>query len=254
MIKKSLALILGALSVAAHPEMNEECLILLHGLGRTSASMSYLGSELEEAGFRVVNFGYPSTDLPIEQLATEYIPQAMQECGLDETKRFHFVTHSLGGILVRYYLQENDLPDGSRVVMISPPNQGSELADSLKDKSYYQWFTGPPGQQLGTSEKDLPRMLKPVEAEVGIITGVTNLEPWFSWLLPGDDDGKVTVESAQLEEMRDFLVVDGGHTFIMNRSAVIVAIENFLRKGSFGADRAASTAVTEPRDKEEVEN
>jgi triacylglycerol lipase len=235
-MKTLLVFILAVFCASAHAQTDDECLILLHGMGRTSASMAYLGGQLEDAGFRVVNYGYPSTSYPIEQLATEHIPLAMQECGADDTQRYHFVTHSLGGILVRYYLQENTLPQGSRVVMISPPNSGSELADSFKDKAYYQWLTGPPGQQLGTSEDDLPKTLKPVDAEIGVITGVTTLEPWFSRLLPGDDDGKVTVESAQLDEMKDFLVVDSGHTFIMNSSEVIAAVENFLRQGSFAVE------------------
>jgi hypothetical protein len=145
----------------------------------------------------------------------------------------HFVTHSLGGILVRYYLQDHHLPPDSRVVMLSPPNQGSEIADLLKDFFLYRWIMGPAGQQLGTAEDAMPSRLSPVSVPVGIITGDSTLEPWFSSHLPGPDDGKVSVERARLPEMADFMVVHRSHGFIMNDPQVIAQTIHFLRHGRF---------------------
>lgn len=232
------ALSLG-LNVSNHSQhtraeaMSKDCVILLHGMGRTRASMWVLSQHLAKAGYATVNYGYPSTRFSIERLAQEHIPAAIAECEAHSGGRIHFVTHSLGGILVRYYLQDSSLPEGSRVVMLSPPNQGSEVADQLKDTKLYQWLTGPPGQQLGTGTDDVPRRLKAVDVEIGIITGQKSLEPWFSRLLPGKDDGKVSVESAKLEEMKEFLVVDSTHAFIMNEDIVLEAVVNFLRAGEF---------------------
>ena len=68
---------------------------------------------------------------------------------------------------------------------------------------------------------------------MGIITGSRSLNPLTSWLVTGEDDGKVSVESAQLEGMADFLVVPNTHTFIMNSSQVAQEVVHFLEQGSF---------------------
>lgn len=193
-----------------------------------------LSRYLAKSGYRMVNYGYPSTRASIEQLSREHVSAAIAMCSVYSPQRLHFVTHSLGGILLRTYLQNSTLPEGSRVVMLSPPNQGSELADQLKGKRFYRWLTGPAGQQLGTGANDIPKSLGAVDAEIGIITGRKTLEPWFSRLLPGEDDGKVSVEAAKLREMKDFLVVDSSHPFIMNNRNVFEAVVSFLRYGKFG--------------------
>lgn len=220
-------------AIGAEMQTDPKCVILLHGMGRTRFSMSHLESALGERGYHVVNYGYPSTSAPIEDLASEHIPMALRMCRGRRTDPVNFVTHSLGGILVRCYLQNHRLPSGSRMVMLSPPNKGTELADRFKDLAFYRWLTGPPGQQLGTAAGSLPNRLGPIDVEIGIITGRRTFEPWFSNLLPGEDDGKVSVESAKLDEMSDFLVVDSGHTFIMNDPEVTRQVDAFLRTGRF---------------------
>jgi hypothetical protein len=143
------------------------------------------------------------------------------------------VSHSLGGILIRQYLQNHTLPEDSRIVMLSPPNQGSELADHLRSFRLYHWITGPAGQQLGTQPDSVPRQLGPVDAPVGVITGSTSWNPFYSYLIPGPDDGKVAVEHARLQEMADFLVVPASHTFIMEDDDVIAQTIHFLQLGRF---------------------
>jgi hypothetical protein len=233
MVTSAVAALPAGRAIGAEMQTDPQCVILLHGMGRTRFSMSQLENTLGERGYQVVNYGYPSTSAPIEELATVHIPKAIEMCRGGRPEPVNFVTHSLGGILVRCYLQDHRLPAGSRMVMLSPPNKGTELADRFKDLAFYRWLTGPPGQQIGTSDGSLPNRLGPVEMEIGIITGRKTYEPWFSNLLPGEDDGKVTVESAKLDEMSDFLVVDSGHTFIMNDPEVIRQIDAFLRNGRF---------------------
>ncbi len=92
---------------------------------------------------------------------------------------------------------------------------------------------GPAGQQLGTGSDSLPKNLKRIQGTIGIITGKKSSDPWFSPIIPGKDDGKVSVESAKLEEMSDFLVVESGHTFIMRKKFVLKQIIHFLKKGIF---------------------
>ena len=208
--------------------------ILLHGMGRTHRSMATMAGHLAEEGFAVVNVDYPSTEADIETLSQGIVADTVRKCQSDTPGvPIHFVTHSLGGILVRHYLQDHTLPPGSRVVMLSPPNRGSEIADSLKDFSLYRWIMGPAGQQLGTGSNAIPNRLKAVDVPVGVITGDRSLEPWFSAQIPGPDDGKVSVERARLPEMADFLVVHRSHGFIMSDADVIAQTAHFLRHGKF---------------------
>jgi pimeloyl-ACP methyl ester carboxylesterase len=218
--------------------MNEdEVVILLHGMGRSRLSMALLAMRIRKQGFRTTNIGYPSTRKSIEALSEKYLEPAIAACKEQGAAKIHIVTHSLGGIIARQYLQDHNLPEGSRVVMLSPPNKGSEVTDALRNSLLYKLATGPAGQSLGTDAGSLPNRLRPVQVEIGIITGSHSSDPWFSRLFPGEHDGKVSVERARLEEMVDFLVVGKGHTFIMNSMAVMNQVVYFLRHGRFDRDK-----------------
>ncbi|MGD9330076.1 MAG: alpha/beta hydrolase [Desulfobacterales bacterium] len=219
------------------PAGEASCVILLHGLGRTPMSMTSLAHALETRGYRVTNQAYPSTQAPIEILTRDYLAPAVQRCQAAGCRVLHMVSHSLGGILIRQYLQTQALPEGSRIVMLSPPNQGSQIADHLKSYRFYDWLTGPAGQQLGTESDSVPRQLAPVDAAIGVITGSESWNPFFSYLIPGPDDGKVAVDHARLAEMTDFVVVPAGHTFIMDDDEVIAQTLHFLQYGRFDHKR-----------------
>lgn len=214
---------------------SETCVILLHGLGRTPLSMLPLKFTLDLAGYRTVNQGYPSLLQPIEELAGTHVAEALAKCASAPDAPVHFVAHSLGGILVRQYLQDHDIPDGSRMVMLGPPNHGSELVDEFADEP---WFTvmGPAALQLGTGADSLPANLEPVNLEIGIIAGIrTSFDALLlqSAPLPEPNDGKVSLDSAGLPEMRDFLVVDETHTFILTDGDVLEQVVAFLANGRF---------------------
>ncbi|GAB6907175.1 conserved hypothetical protein [Desulfosarcina cetonica] len=215
--------------------------ILLHGLGRTSRSMAPMAAYLAAHGFTVINHAYPSTRQPVETLSQGLVPTIAGCLKADPRAPIHVVTHSLGGIVLRHYLQTHDLPTGSRVVMLSPPNQGSEIADWLQGFWPYRRIMGPAGQQLGTAADALPRRLGPIALPVGIITGDRSLEPWFSVRIPGPDDGKVAVARACLAGMTDFLVVHRSHGFIMRAPEVLQQTLFFLVHGAFRQGGAAST-------------
>lgn len=216
------------------PGVDPPCVVLLHGLGRTRLSMWWVGRWLRKHGFAVVNVGYPALRYPVQELADRYLPPALAACDAASGRPVHFVTHSLGAIVLRQYLQNHPPPAQSRAVMLAPPNRGSEIADELRDLGPYRRFLGPSGQQLGTDEHGLPGTLGPVEIEIGIVAGRRNVMPLLGRYLPGESDGKVTVRSTALEEMEDFLVVDAGHTFIMYHPTVLRAVVRFLESGSFG--------------------
>ncbi len=230
-----LALLLAVMTSTSTLQVGAEPLgrvVVLHGLGRSSTSMWLLASRLTQAGFEVHNLDYPSTEATINQLV-EMLDGEVERCCLSSKNPLHFVTHSLGGILVRAYIAQKRPHNLGRVVMLSPPNQGSQLVDELRDNPLFQWATGPAGQELGTDPSNLPNRLGPADFEVGIITGSQSLNPLTSWLVTGEDDGKVSVESAQLKGMADFLVVPNTHTFIMNSSQVAQEVVHFLEHGSF---------------------
>ncbi|GAX61112.1 hypothetical protein SCALIN_C17_0146 [Candidatus Scalindua japonica] len=195
--------------------------------------MKRLERSLVKANYIVWNNSYPSRSERIEKLAVEHIQKGLSFCNKAEAKTIHFVTHSLGGIMVRYYLQDHKIENLGKIVMLSPPNKGSEVADFLKDRYLYKLIMGPAGQQLGTGPDSLPGSMRTTDARIGIITGNKTLDPWFSPLIPGPDDGKVSVENAKLQEMSDFLVVESSHAFIMKNTLVINQVKYFLKHGFF---------------------
>ncbi|MCP4691970.1 MAG: alpha/beta hydrolase [Desulfobacterales bacterium] len=215
------------------PVTKKPCVVLLHGLARTALSMSGLARHLSGAGFHTVNVNYPSTRKTISRIAEEHLHPVVVQCREKGWDKIHFVTHSMGGIVVRQYLQTRSLPAGSRVVMLSPPNKGSEVTDGLKGLFLYQWIMGPAGAELGTGPGSTPNRLGPIDMEVGIITGSKSLNPLFSDMIEGPDDGKVAVKNAKLPEMADFFVVESSHGFIMNNPDVKRQTACFLTHGKF---------------------
>ena len=194
--------------------------------------MAILVSRLKNAGFRVVSFGYPSTSEPIEALVDRLQAEVVRCCGT-EPETVHFVTHSLGGVLVRSYLSQQPEAHLGRVVMLSPPNQGSEIVDAFADSPLLESLMGPAASQLGTDSTGILNQLGPVRFALGIVTGDRSISPLGSWLIPGPDDGKVGVDRARVEGATDFMVVPATHTFIMNRRDVAEEVVHFLRNGRF---------------------
>lgn len=224
--------ILGMCSVGS--ASNAECVIVLHGLARTSSSMEPVAAALRDQGYTVANVDYPSREKSIEELAPLAVATGLNECPAEAM--VHFVTHSLGGILVRYYLERNELSRLGRVVMIAPPNRGSEVVDKLQDVPGFAWLNGPAGMQLGTDENSVPSRLGAVGYKLGVIAGTATVNPILSQYLPNPDDGKVSVESTKVDGMRDFVIVERSHTFIMRAPEVIAQVVSFLANGRFKRD------------------
>jgi triacylglycerol lipase len=225
--------IVGFLTIIAcsSEKPNNENVILIHGMGRSAASMALLKNRLEKAGYGVLSESYSSTDGTVKDHVA-WLDEVIER-SQSENRKTHFVTHSLGGIVLRMYLKTHTLANPGRVVMLSPPNKGSELADVLKTFKIYQQATGPSGLEIGTGPNSTPNVLGPVNFDLGVITGDFSFNPVFSLLIPGPDDGKVSVARAKVAGMKDFLVVKHSHTFIMNSKEVVSEVVSFLQTGSF---------------------
>jgi hypothetical protein len=197
--------------------------------------MFFMTKGLERAGFDVCNLDYASTASSIEALAVNEVLPAIERCWTRRPERIHFVTHSLGGIIVRQLAADGRLPHIGRVVMLGPPNQGSELADALVAWEIPESLHPPAARQLTTGDDSLTGRLGPASFELGVIAGDRSVNPLLSRLIPGPDDGKVSVSAAKLEGMQDFLLLHATHTFMMNRREVIAQTVCFLQSGCFAA-------------------
>lgn len=228
--------LLAATTLAAP---RDEPVVLLHGLARGPASMAPLARSLRAAGYPVCNVAYPSRRDAIAVLARDHVAPAIRACFPGYAGPLHFVTHSLGGLVVRELAATGQVR-AARVVMLGPPNHGSEVVAVLGDQWWFRQGAGPAGQQLRPRPDDAGT---PLPFELGVIAGNRSLNPVLSRWLPGPDDGKVTVASARLAGMRDFLVLPVSHPLLMRNREVQRQTLHFLAQGRFAPVGAPSGAT-----------
>ena len=223
-----IALMAGGVAAA------KDCVVLLHGLARTASSMSKMEEALQVEGYATANVDYPSRDYEIAELADIAVEEGLAMCRAnDGIEKIHFVTHSLGGILLRQYLSTASIAELGRVVMLGPPNQGSRASDDMQGVPGFDWLNGPAGYQLGKGENSVPLALGPAEFELGIIAGNRTIDPITSAILDNPDDGRVSVEDTKVDGMDDFVVVEHSHAFMMRMRRPIELTKAFLQNGSF---------------------
>ena len=232
---RMLALVLGLSFAACAPETTAEAsgdtVVLIHGLARSSRSMNRMGRALEKDGYHVINVDYPSTSADIETLTAAVFEQLAPRISQSDT--VHFITHSMGGILLRQYLENHEIANLGRVVMLAPPSRGSEIPDKLGGIFLYQWINGPAGNQLGTGSDSLPLRLNEPVFELGIIAGDRSINPILSLLIPGPDDGKVAVARVRPGSYTDYMQLHVTHACMMWNRKVINQTLQFLKNGKF---------------------
>jgi len=206
--------------------------VLLHGIARSSASMEKIKDHLIKRGYKVLNVDYPSTDYGLEELV-EKIHREVSSFNQSSNRRLHFVTFSMGGLVARVLIKKHRPGNLGRIVMLGPPNQGSEMADFLKDNVLFQKFYGPASQELGTNQESIRALLDDVDFQLGVIAGDRSIDPIGSFLIPGPDDGKVSVERTKLKGMKDHIIIHATHTFMMKNEEVISQMLHFLKTGRF---------------------
>jgi pimeloyl-ACP methyl ester carboxylesterase len=225
--------------------LSGKAVILVHGMGRSSKSWPTLTRELERAGYLVVGFDYPSTRCAISE-SSEYLGKVIDS--LKGVEEISFVCHSMGGLVVRAYLSSHSDERIRRMVMLAVPNRGAEMADLVSKWSVYRWVCGPGGCQLVTDGDGLIASLPIPQFEFAVIAAARGTADGYNPLIPGDDDGTITVESTRLPGATDFLQVNGlMHSFLMFDQRVIDATLRFLETG-----RLRESAAPEPIPREPV--
>lgn len=247
-VKRPLLLILFlVLSSNTHAE---DCVVLLHGLASNQLVMKPLEMAIDlQPELRTINESYNSYSGGISEIANKEIPQIIEKCALKENEHIHFVTHSMGGLLLRAYLDDQKLNDQSipqlgQIVMIAPPNNGSEIVDLLHEYGWLANILGPAGKQLTTDETAFTQQLQDQDTplNLGVIAGVQN-SFIFSRFLPEGDDGKVSTESAQLPNMTDFITVEASHSGLLIQKETIEQTLSFLRYRKFGVTQVPELAA-----------
>ena len=209
------------------PDPTREAVVLIHGMKRTGRSMRKMARAMEAAGYNAVVCSYPS-DRSVHATATNLFAALAQV--INAAPRVHFVTHSLGGILVRDAFHTGAPPNLGRVVMLGPPNGGSAHIDLLVHLPLCETIWGTPSSELGTGTNALPARLPPIDFPCLVIAG-TN-PGILGWMLPGENDGKVTVASAGAGGPSEVLLLPTGHTWMMRNPVVISNTIAFLRDGT----------------------
>jgi triacylglycerol lipase len=232
-----------------------QAVVLLHGLGRSPRSMRPVARALTTHGYLVFNLGYRSRSAKIRTLAESV---ARDVATIPSSRTLHFVTHSLGGVLLRVAVAYGNIPLAriGRVVMLGPPNGGSQIADVFNRggilRNLYRAVMGPAGLELGVDSAGVIGTLPPLQFETGIIAGSRSVNPLLSLVLPGPNDGKVCVAQATAPGMRDFIVVPRSHPFLMRADVVLTQTIAFLETGAFVPEREPNppARVTTPPDRE----
>ena len=195
--------------------------------------MLSMARALQAAGYLVCNVNYPSRTATIETLSEDAIGGALAVCERRGARKIHFVTHSLGGILVRSYLARHTITELGSVVMLGPPNQGSEVVDRLGGWWLFKRINGPAGGELGTDQHATVKKLGAANFCLGIIAGDRSINWINSTLIRGRDDGKVSVEYTQLAGMKDHIVIHATHPFLMRNQEAMRQTLFFLRNQAF---------------------
>lgn len=213
--------------------MSGKAVVLVHGIIRSSKSFANMQRRLQQEGYHVFGFDYPSTRVTIDDSAA-YLERVVESLeGIDE---INFVVHSMGGLVVRAYLGKGHDERIGRVVMIGVPNRGARMADHLKGVPLFKAVFGPAGQQLVSDPAGFPSTLATPDAEFAVIAGGRGNIRGYNPLIPGDDDGTVSVSSTRLPGAADFIMVPGIHSFLMNHTECVDCTVRFLKTGRLRED------------------
>jgi pimeloyl-ACP methyl ester carboxylesterase len=208
--------------------------VLLHGLGRSGGSMLWLARTLSKLGYKTLAPSYSGRRRSLDGIIADLNPK-IGAFATAVDGPVHFVTHSLGGLVIRAYLARHRPDNLGKVVMLAPPNGGSEWADLLVKSRIDRAILGQMGEYLVTNRTARAEaMLGKADYAVGVIAGNRSIDPLFPrFLMPKPNDGKVTVAATRLPGLTDHLVLPVTHTFMVLNRAVHAQVNAFFENGQF---------------------
>ncbi|MFK7839161.1 MAG: alpha/beta hydrolase [Bdellovibrionales bacterium] len=216
------------------PEYKSENIVLLHGILRSKTDMMLLENSLTKNGYDCINILYPSREKKLEDIA-DFVDSEIKNNPLYcPQKPLNFVTHSMGGLVTRYYITTYKPQNLGKVVMLSPPNSGSEFADFLSENEIlsplFKNIFGPASEQLTTDYKHIDN---DITYPLGIIAGSASINPLAPWILNGEHDGIVPVERTKINGMSDHITMKSTHSLMMFNPKVIEQVVYFIKNEKF---------------------
>lgn len=213
---------------------SKDLVVLLHGILRSKTDMALLSQFFKSHDYNTLNILYPSREKNLEELS-DFVREKIESCpDYDGDTTIHFVTHSMGGLVTRYYIAREKPTNLGSVVMLGPPNTGSEFADWLSETEVlapiFKTIFGPASAQLSTKYKHLETE---IDYPLGVIAGNASVNPLAPWILDGEHDGIVPVERTKIEGMKDHIVMQATHSFMMFNKSVMEQALYFLQNEEF---------------------
>ena len=219
--------------------MTTSVVLVIHGLGGSRSIMEDIAKHLRDAGnLQVISFGYASSQGLIQDHAVA-LESVLRN--LHSVQQVSVVAHSMGNLVVRKMLfnlesQGNPMPiQFVRMVMISPPNHGVELADGIGQRRLFQLASGEVINQFAR-HRDWPQLeqqLATPDFAFGIIAGGRGNDRGYLSLIDGDDDGLLSLETQQLDGATEFLQTGGFHQLMTHYPSVQQATLSYLQTGHF---------------------
>jgi triacylglycerol lipase len=219
-------------NIPAHAT-NKDYVIIIHGMAQSKKSLSKLADHLESCNYETIIADYPSTKYSIEDIAKNFVIKKIAT--LDKSRKIHIVGYSLGGIVARYVIDNHQIDNLGNVVLVGTPNKGSEMAKFLENNIVVHKIFGPALKDLRPNSDFWNKIKDNVSGNhVGVIAGDFSMNPFSSlFVFDGLSDGTVSVESAKIDGMKDFLILHHSHYFLIRSKEILPYIENFLTYGSF---------------------
>ncbi|MCH2174619.1 MAG: alpha/beta fold hydrolase [Lentisphaeria bacterium] len=211
-----------------------EQVVLVHGFLSLGAAMKPMGRSLRNAGYEVYTVSYPTHSLTPREVV-EYVSNQINALPIKDDEPVHFVAHSMGGIILRKYLEDTPHNNLGKVVMVGTPNRGIPLLSELDDYSFYHLLLGPTAINLGIDSEDFPNQLSSPYYPLGVIAGTKSRIPFSNSLLGETNDGVVPVSRVRFLGMTDYMEVPVTHQQQRKHPLVIKEVKYFLEKGYFTA-------------------
>ncbi len=210
-------------------------IVMIHGLNVPRHLMMLLARRLSAKYHResfLARFNTYYRDLPQSAL---HVTRQIEERGYTE---YDVVTHSMGGVILRWAVNHCGLKGVRRAVMIGPPNGGAWVANHLMERygRFPPWIFGEAMLQLRLPPHGLTDHAGLLPGiDTGIIAGGSGTprgeRNWFGY--PGDTDGVVGVAETILPGMKDFVLLNHSHTMLLFSAQTAHMTNLFLEHGVF---------------------